>query len=327
LSLAILVALVWTRLVRNFRFRSAATGLAALLIAAEYLSYPTPLFDAGVPSIYRDLAKEPAELAVVEIPGIEQAPVETMYHQTFHEKPIFIGTAARVPREKSDYYLGLPLVRPLIDLRKGKLVLSPELLARERDSAPRVARFLDVGYFVVDRGYEKRGVVDYLEAVLPVDRWYEDDTRLVLRVRRNELPLEPRTIDAGAVWSRQHFESGWLRPEHEDGEDDDGASLFRWSDRARATFLFRRPSEKTRSIVFDLAPLDGLQQSVSVELDGRRLGEHELSEGFQEVAFALPEPSEPGRVERLWLRWKAVRRASEKDPRRLAARVRSIRFE
>lgn len=337
LALAMLLALAWTQLVGTHRFRAIATAFAVLLIAAEYVSYPTPLFAEDVPSLYRDLAKEPGALAVVEIPGIEQEPVETMYHQTFHEKPMFIGTVARVPREKSDYYLGLPLVRPLIDLRKGKIELSPELLERERENAPRVARFLDIGYFVIDRGYEKRGVVDYLEAVLPVDRWYEDEAHLVLRLRREELPPEPRAIDAGATWSRQHFESGWLPPEREQADD---GSFFRWSDRERATFVFRRPSNETRSIVFELAPLDGLEQSVSVELDdGRVLGERALTPGFQEVAFRLPkrakraeraesaEATHSESLERLWLRWKAVRRASDRDPRRLAARVRSVRFE
>lgn len=202
---------------------------------------------------------------VVEIPGIEQAPVETMYHQTFHENPIIVGTAARVPIEKSEYYLGLPLVRPLIDLRKGRLEISPELLSRERDSAPFVARFLDLGYFVVDRAYEKRGVVAFVEEVLPVDRWYEDESLVVLKTRRTELPEDPAILQAGSPYSRQHFESGWLRPESE------GEVIFRWADRKRSTILFRRPSPSVRSMTLVVAPLEGIPQSMEIELDGESL--------------------------------------------------------
>jgi hypothetical protein len=260
---------------------------------------------------------------VVEIPGIEQAPVETMYHQTFHGKPIFIGTAARVPREKRDYYLGLPLVRPLIDLRKGRIEPSPDLIERDRESAPHVARFLGLGYFVIDRGYEKRGVVSYLEQVLPVERWYEDESVLVLATRREELPKDPRVLAADAPYSRQHFESGFLPIERE------GEVSFRWANRERSTILFRRP-EGARLAILELAPLEGLALEVEARLDGLELGERGLAPGWQEASFALPPPSpevEGSAVERLSLHWSSLREASVRDPRRLAARVRALRLE
>jgi len=244
-----------------------------------------------------------------------------MYHQTFHRKPIFIGTAARIPREKSEYYLGLPLVRPLIDLRKGKIDLEPSLLERERESAPMVARFLGLGYFVIDRSYEKRGVVSYLEQVLPVDRWYEDENFIVLATRRDELPPDPQVLEANAPYSRQHFESGFLRAERE------GEVSFRWANRERSTLLFRRPSRGADVAILEVAPLEGLALSVEARLDGRKLGSRELAPGWQDTAFPLPAALSQGSVERLSLRWSSVREASARDPRRLAARVRALRLE
>jgi hypothetical protein len=243
-----------------------------------------------------------------------------MYHQTFHQKPIFIGTAARIPREKSEYYLGLPLVRPLIDLRKGKIDLDPALVERDRESAPPVARFLGLGYFVIDRGYEKRGVVSYLEQVLPVERWYEDESVIVLETRREDLPPDPRVVEADAPFSRQHFESGFLRPERE------GGVSFRWVNQERSTILFRRPSG-VRLAILEVAPLEGLPVEVEARLDGRNLGVRELTPGWQEMAFPLPAAVSEGSVERLSLRWSSVREASARDPRRLAARIRALRLE
>jgi hypothetical protein len=320
LGLAVIVALVWSHQSRSWRFRKvAAAGLGGLL-ALEYLALPTPLFPSGAHPVYARIASGEAA-TVVEIPGIEQAPVETMYHQTFHEKPMFVGTAARVPIEKSEYYLGLPLVRPLIDLRKGRLAIDPGLLERERESAPFVARFLDLGYIVVERDYEKRGVVAFVEAVLPVERWYEDESLVVLKTRRSELPEDPKVLQAGSAHSRQHFESGWLRPESEDGLS------FRWADRKRSTILFRRPSSAVRSLILVMAPLEGIAQSMDIELDDECLPMRTLHPGWQDVVVPLPEARAPGAVERLRLRWSNLAAVSERDPRRLAARVREVRLE
>lgn len=319
LSLAVLLALVWTHLTRGLGRERLLTLSAAFFLVLEYIALPTPRFPAGVAPVYRELAKE-EEGTVVEIPGIEQAPLETMYHQTVHGKPIAIGTAARIPREKAEFYLGLPLIRPLIDLRKGKIELTPELIERDRESAPPVARFLDLGYFVVDRGYEKRGVVSYLEQVLPVERWYEDERILVLATRRDELPPDPRTLEAGAAHSRQHFESGFLRAELE------GDVSFRWANRERSTILFRRP-EAARRAVLEVAPLEGLSLEVEGRLDGRFLESRELAPGWQEIAFPLPDATSASGIERLSLHWSSLGEASENDPRRLAARVRSLRLE
>src|SRR5207244_3071164 len=82
--------------------------------------------------IFARVASEPGDFTVVEIPGIDQVPGRIMYDQTIHGKRIFIGTVARVPVEKMSYYFGLPLVRPLVDLRKGRLDVGAGLLARER---------------------------------------------------------------------------------------------------------------------------------------------------------------------------------------------------
>jgi hypothetical protein len=326
LCLAVVLALVWTRVAGAGRRWTVATAAVAIGLVAESLALPTPLFSAAMNPVYARIAADPDDVTVVEIPGIEQAPVETMYHQTVHGKPIFVGTAARVPREKSEYYLGLPLVRPLIELRKGKLSLDSHLIESEKTSAPRVARFLGLGYFVIDRSYEKRGVVSFLEGVLPVERWYEDESLVVLKTRRDALPPDPWLLDPSAAESRQHFETGWLRAERDgEGEGEDG---FRWANRERSTILFRRPEPTARSIVLELSPLDGIDVSLEAHLDdGPSLGSIRLASGWQDVVLPLPPAPRDGAVERLSLDWSSLRQASERDPRKLAARIRAVRFE
>ena len=114
-----------------------------------------------------------------------------------------------------------------------------------------------------------------------------------------------------------------MRPELE------GEVGFRWAHRERSTILFRRP-ELVEAIELSVAPLEGGARSVSGALDRRPLGTIELASGWQEIRWALPPgpPGPPGapRVERLTLHWSGLGRASERDPRRLAARIRHVRF-
>jgi len=250
LALAVMLAAgatAWLARVRHAPLRWALTVAVATLMVAEYLAVPVPLFQAGAPAIYDRVAAEPGDFTVVEIPGIDQMPGRIMYDQTIHGKRIFIGTAARVPVEKLSYYFGLPLVRPLVDLRKGRLELDAGLLAREREAAPRVARFLALRYVVVEHAFADRGVVDFLAQVLPVTRIDDDGERMLLRVAPEDLPPLPWRIQAGAPESRMHFESGWEAPADVDGV------LTRSPSGPRSTILYRRPSAEARRLVLEVA--------------------------------------------------------------------------
>ena len=291
LALAVLLAAGWTAWLARVRRPSARlllTAAVAAVMVAEYLAVPVPLFQAGASDVFARVAREPGDFTVVEVPGIDQAPGRIMYDQTIHGKRIFIGTAARVPVEKTSYYFGLPLVRPLVDLRKGRVELDASLLARERDAAPRVARFLALRYVVVEHAFADRGVVDFLEQVLPVARVDDDGERLLLRVSPEALPPLPWRIDAGAPESRMYFETGWSVP-------DTGGRPTRSPSGPRSTILYRRPSADVRRLVLEIA-------------------------GGSELSWPLPAgPADV--VERLELTWAAA------PPPALPPRVAALRFE
>ena len=292
LALAVLLAAGWTAWrarMRRAPVRLALTAAVAALMVAEYLAIPVPLFHAGAPGIYARVAAEPGDFTVVEIPGIDQAPGRIMYDQTVHGKRIFIGTAARVPVEKLSYFFGLPLVRPLVDLRKGRVDLDPGLLAREKEAAPRVARFLALRYVVVEHAFAERGVVDFLSQVLPLSRVDDDGERMLLRIPPEALPPLPWRIEAGAPESRMCFESGWEAPVEVDG------ARTRSPSGARSTILYRRPSAEARRLVLEIA-------------------------GGNERAWPLPEgPADV--VERLEITWEAA------PPPAPPPRVAALRFE
>lgn len=302
LCLAVLAAAVWTRWMADVRHRAVEALLTiavACTITAEYLAVPVPLFEAKAAPLYSRIADEPGDFTVVEVPGIDQVPNQIMYNQTVHGKRIFIGTAARVPVEKASYYFGLPLVRPLVDLRKGKLALEEALVERERDAAPKVARFLGIRYFVMQRGYAEHGLVSFLEQVLPLERAFEDEERIALRVRSEDLPSLPWSLDPGAAESRMYYESGWSTPEPESGR------IVRKATAWRSTLLFRRPSDETQAIALLLSSGEGGGAAmVDARLGGVRLGRESLRAGWAELRWSLPPARMAGGVvERLVLSW------------------------
>ncbi len=311
LSLSMMMALAWKQR------RKLTTTIVSAVFVAEYLSIPTPLFQNDTPEIFNEIYLDKDYISVVEIPGIEQSPGDVMNHQRTHQKPILVGTVARVPTEKFEYWFGLPLIRTLIDLRKAKVDLTTELLAKEKIAAPATARFLGIGYFVIDKAYSKYGVASFINQVLPVDVFFEDKTNIVFRTRRSELPPDPFVIAVDGPAARQHYESGWMKAENF------GDLSFRWAHRKQSTILFRRP-DGADHIVLDIAPLHGNTQTVSSKLNGKTLATVELSPGWQQVRWELPKASG---VERLALNWSNLSQASERDPRKLAARVRSVWFE
>jgi hypothetical protein len=311
LCLAVLAAAVWTRALAGMNpvRRALLTTVAAALMGAESLAVPVPLFAAGVPPVFRKIAEEPGDFAVVEIPGIDQVPGQIMYRQTLHGKRVFIGIAARVPVEKGNYFYGLPLVRPLIDLRKQRVSLEAALGSEEREAAPEVARFLGIRYFVVEKAYEGRGMVKFLEAALPVERAPGDDERLVLRVRPESLPPVPWFLDAGSPASRLYFESGWSPPEMEAGR------RVRRASARRSTVLFRRPAAGALELVLVLSPPpDAGDLRLEGRLSGKRVGRAALR-GAAETRWPIP-PGAAEAVERLELLWSAP-----------DARIASVRLE
>jgi hypothetical protein len=297
LALGLLLAALWTRFADRLRPvpRALATAALAALIVGEYLAVPVPLFASGAPAVYSRIAAEPGDFAVAEIPGIEQVAGRIMYNQTIHGKRIFLGFAARVPPEKTAYFMGLPLVRPLVEVRKGRLPVTPELLDQERDTAREAARFLGLRYVVVEQAFAPRGVLAFLEGVLPAERAHEDAVLVALRVDESRLPPHPWAVEAGAPGSRMHFEHGWSRPESE------SEPAFRRATDSRSTLLFRRPDSGTLDLVARLGTGRGGRR-VEARSGARSLGLRTVGAEWAELRWTLPSVAD-GNVERLELLW------------------------
>lgn len=103
LAVAVLAAFGAARLARRTRWRHAIAGIVALAITLEFLTVPVPL--GRMPSepapVYRWLAEQPGEFAVVELPfpSPSQAHWESrrLYYSTVHWKRLVNGYSGHFP--------------------------------------------------------------------------------------------------------------------------------------------------------------------------------------------------------------------------------------
>jgi hypothetical protein len=204
---------------------SACTLLLAALIVFEHWSVPLPLTDASIPPVYRQVADEPGDFAILQLPmgwrnsfGVQGAEnTRTQYYQTYHNKRLLSGNISRNPPFKFDYFRQIPILESLISIETYHEV-DAERRAADRATAGEFVSFYDIRYVVVAPGVPGRPpyvdtrdeAVAYVEEVLPVEKVADEDGWLLYRVQRPPLPAafvvdlgsdEPRTTMAlGEGW-------------------------------------------------------------------------------------------------------------------------------
>jgi hypothetical protein len=114
LPLAIVAAIGCDRCLTALdQHRRAQTVLLIFLTAAllfEYWNGPYSGFDLTVHPIYQQLAQEPGDFAIIDLPmGRRESKDYTLY-QIFHQHPIVEGLSGRTPPEAYQYIDGNPLL-------------------------------------------------------------------------------------------------------------------------------------------------------------------------------------------------------------------------
>ncbi|MCS6845934.1 MAG: hypothetical protein NZ528_16690 [Caldilineales bacterium] len=305
------------------RFRQIGAGaLSALLIGLvlfEHLAVPMPLTDARVPAVYRQIAQQPGEFALLQLPmgwrngfgvlGSEDTRVQ--WYQSVHGRPILSGNTSRNPPFKFDYFRRLPLVQAIAAVQTyGQPDSALDQAARQ--SAGELMALWNVRYLVVNPPVPGRypyadtwqAARDYALSVLPVDRRpvWEGDGVQVYAVRQPSVPL-PFALDFGAQDTAAYRGDGWSVDE----ADIAGASGV-WAEGRRAELFFpvQAPQPPALRLTLRLLPFayDGAeQQTVVAYLNGRDLGARALPAGWSEVTFDAPAAAVRPGLNRLRLRF------------------------
>ncbi len=219
-------ALAWlatrTRRPRAVGVLSAALALAVLF---EHAALPLPLTDGRVPEIYRRIAAEPGEFALLQLPlgwrnsfgvfGSERTQVQL--YQTVHGKPILGGNISRAPDFKMEYFRRIPLFQAITETEFGRPV-SANLDAAARAQAADLMYLYDVRYLIVLPPIPGRfpyadtykTTWRYTLDLLPVEPqpFYEQDGILAYRVRQ-PAGRPDFTLDLGRAGSAPYRGEGW----------------------------------------------------------------------------------------------------------------------
>ena len=281
----------------------AVSVLLAGLIILEHLAVPLPMTDAQIPAVYRNIAAEEGDFAIMQLPlgwrnsfgvfGSEQTNLQ--YFQTAHGKPMIGGNISRAPAFKMAYFGRIPLFKAITDLEMYQDVL-PELDAAARAQAGDLMTLYNVRYVVTTPPIPGRypyqdtwqRTEQYVLDVLPLEErpvWEADGYR-VYRVVQPPVSF-PFRLDLGAPGNEPYLGEGW-----DAGSDEQpyGATA-NWVASETAELYVPLDVQQDITLRLAVAPLayDGARQMLSVGFnDEPVLREHELAPGWQTVEVRVP---------------------------------------
>jgi hypothetical protein len=155
---------------------------AGVLLAAELVAAPRPLYSAAVPKVYDVIAADPRPIRVLELPtgirdglsSIGDFNAGTQYFQTFHGKGLIGGYLSRVAPSIKSRYRRLPVTSALIDVSEGRK-LSVGQIDRAIAAADDFVRATHLGYVVVDSNRVTADLRDFATALLGLTKIAESD--------------------------------------------------------------------------------------------------------------------------------------------------------
>jgi len=147
--------------------RTIWIGLAAALLAFDYLNAPIPLTALDRPPIYERLAAIEDGGAVIEVPfgigdgltvGWGSQERRLLYHATIHGHPVVGGYIGRMPPGVAQAYESMPVIGNLLRVSSG-----------EEPVADEPAAALPFRYLVLDTATASSELRDYVRSALDMD--------------------------------------------------------------------------------------------------------------------------------------------------------------
>jgi hypothetical protein len=163
--------------------RAVLVAGVLILVVFEYCPVPFPSTCVQVSPFYLELAQEPGDFALLEIPMGRQPAKISMYYQTIHERPLVEGAVSRTPPYAYDFISGNEL-----------LSLLPQYSLPDYEGPftfpfPDVSRQLEIlaeagiRYIVFHRDRTSPAMLAAWQSFVVVDPVYEDASLVVYHTR------------------------------------------------------------------------------------------------------------------------------------------------
>ena len=267
--------------------------LVPLFILVEYTIFPYPVQLTPIPQVYSEIAKQPGDFTVLEIPSIywRSAAIVEAY-QPIHGKRILRTYTNRIAPDLAEYFgmRGTPIVvrsmRILEGLEPGGL--APEEIADDKRVRDEVLRFYDLRYAVLHRDLlkpnETSDIDKYLRDVLGARVIADDGIVIGYALPRADAVPQSVKIDlrenvgqmyAGRGWQFEYPKANW------NGEFD-----FVWTRGSQSEIYFQIDASQDRTMTWS-ADTES-PQPVVISLNGERVGQVTLTQAWKNYSIPLP---------------------------------------
>jgi hypothetical protein len=144
----------------------------SVLVLLEYWSWPFPTRLPDVPDSYHQLAVEPGDFAIVDLPITNDLSKRYMYYQTAHGKPTVTGHVSRLPADAYDFIASNRLLCAMWRNR------SPDLAG---DASAELASLAEAGirYLIVHKDQMDLEQLAALASYLPSSPVFADEELIV----------------------------------------------------------------------------------------------------------------------------------------------------
>lgn len=327
LTVLIAFALAWLAArLKNQTARLAIYGLLITLLVFEHLAIPLPLSDARVPEVYRQIAQEPGDFAILSLPlgwrnsfttqGAEDT--RTQYYQSVHGKRLLSGNTSRNPPALFEYFDRIGLFHSLTQIELYQPV-APAELARDQADAPGLLAFYDIRYVVVNAAVPGRvpysdtrgAVIEYIQNVLPLgEKIFDRDGVIAYRVHQARLPAR-QEIAFGNDSARPYQGEGW------DRDEIIADAPAQWANRREARVLF--PLREIADYEITLRALSfSAKQTLELIVNDQPIQKFEMQTGWDDYRVTLPARVLRSGVNHLVLKFGNVARPREVLPANFA---------
>jgi hypothetical protein len=290
-----------TRLKNSRILFTACSLLLVSLLLFEHWSAPLPLTDARIPPVYEQVAAEPGDFAILQLPlgwrnsfGTQGAEdTQTQYYQAYHHKRLLSGNISRNPAFKFDYFRQVPILDSLMTIETYGQV-GPERRAADRATAAELVGFYDIRYIVVAPGIPDRppyvdtrdATVAYVEDVLPVEKLYDQNGWILYRVKQPPLPAT-FAVDFGSSepTTAMALGEGWAEAEEIQGV------TANWAVAQRARIFLPAAGGAGYRLTATALPFDypgAEEQRVALQVNGHRLEPITLAPGWVTYTWDVP---------------------------------------
>ena len=216
LGMSILVAFALEEWRRRYTTPRWAAALLAVLLAAELVPAPRPLYSAAVPDVYRLIATTGDESGrLLELPtGIRDGTssvgdfnASSAYFQTSHRRPLIGGYLSRVSRWRKAENARAPMLRALFALSEGR-ELSAERIGAARHSRDAFLRRSCVKFVVVNKRRASNDLQTFAVEALGLTLVHEDAAYVLFT------PADQPACDPAPSPARSRFSNitWWRKP-------------------------------------------------------------------------------------------------------------------